>query len=103
MAVTSNQRVAAAPNLPTMAEAGVSGLDLVDWAGILVPAGTPNEVISRLNQDISKVVRSSEIRQRWIDQGLEPRVTTSDELSAAIKSDVDKWGRIIRDVGIRSE
>jgi tripartite-type tricarboxylate transporter receptor subunit TctC len=86
-----------------MAEAGVPGLDLVDWAGILVPAGTPNEVISRLNQDISKVVRSTEVRQRWIDQGLEPRVTTSAELAAAIKSDVDRWGKIVRDAGIRSE
>jgi len=103
LAVTTNQRVAAAPNLPTMAEAGIPGLDLVDWAGILVPAGTPNEVISRLNQDISKVVRSTEVRQRWIDQGLEPRATTSDELAAAIKSDVDKWGKIVRDTGIRSE
>jgi tripartite-type tricarboxylate transporter receptor subunit TctC len=103
LAVTTNQRVAAAPNLPTMAEAGVPGLDLVDWAGILVPAGTPNEVISRLNQDISKVVRSTEVRQRWIDQGLEPRATTSDELAAAIKSDIDKWGKIVRDAGIRSE
>jgi tripartite-type tricarboxylate transporter receptor subunit TctC len=103
LAVTTNQRVAAAPNLPTMAEAGLPGLELVDWAGILVPAGTPNEVIARLNQDISKVVRSTEVRQRWIDQGLEPRATTSDELAAAIKSDVDKWGKIVRDAGIRSE
>jgi tripartite-type tricarboxylate transporter receptor subunit TctC len=103
LAVTSDQRVSAAPNLPTMAEAGVPGLDLVNWAGILVPAGTPHEVISRLNQDISKAARSPEMRQRWIEQGLEPRVTTTDELAAVIKSDVDKWGRIIRQAGIRAE
>jgi tripartite-type tricarboxylate transporter receptor subunit TctC len=103
LAVTTNQRVAAAPNLPTMAEAGVPGVDIVDWAGVFVPAGTPNDVISRLNQDISKVVRSEEVRQRWIDQGLEPRAATSDELAATIKSDVDKWGKIVRDTGIRPE
>lgn len=79
------------------------GLDLVDWAGILVPAATPSEAIKRLHQDISKVVRSKEIHQRWIDQGLEPRVTTSEELAATIKSDIDKWGRIVRDAGIRLE
>jgi tripartite-type tricarboxylate transporter receptor subunit TctC len=103
LAVTSDQRVSAAPNLPTMAEAGVPGLDLFDWAGVLVPAGTPNEVISRLNQDISKAVRSPQIRQRWIEQGFEPRTATPDELAAVIKSDVDKWGRIVRQAGIRAE
>ena len=103
LAVTSDQRVGAAPNLPTMAEVGVPGLDLFDWAGILVPAGTPNEVISRLNQSISKVVRSPEMRQRWIEQGLEPRAATPDELTAVIKSDVDKWGKIVREAGIRVE
>ena len=103
LAVTSDRRVGAAPNLPTMAEAGVPGLDLFDWAGILVPAGTPHEVISRLNQSISTVVRSPEMRQRWIEQGLEPRAATPDELAAVIKSDVDKWGRIVREAGIRVE
>jgi tripartite-type tricarboxylate transporter receptor subunit TctC len=103
LAVTADQRVSPAPNLPTMAEAGVPGLDLFDWAGVLVPAGTPHEVISRLNQDISKAVRSPEMRQRWIEQGFEPRATTTDELAAAIKSDVDKWGRIVRQAGIRAE
>jgi tripartite-type tricarboxylate transporter receptor subunit TctC len=103
LAVTADQRVSAAPKLPTMAEAGVPGLDLVDWAGVLVPAGTPHAVISRLNQDISKAARSPEMRQRWIEQGLEPKLTTTDELAAVIKSDVDKWGRIIRQTGIRAE
>ena len=58
LAVATDQRVSAAPNLPTMTEAGLPGLDLVGWGGILVPAGTPNEVILRLNQHISNVVRS---------------------------------------------
>lgn len=103
LAVTTSQRVAAAPNLPTMAEAGVPGVDIVDWAGVFAPAGTPNDVVSRLNQDIAKVVSSAEIRQRWIDQGLEPRIATSDEVATTIRSDVDKWGKIVRDTGIRPE
>ena len=103
LAVTSDRRVGAAPELPTMAEAGVPGLDLFDWAGILVPAGTPHEVVSRLNQEIARVVRSPELRERWIEQGFEPRVTTVDGLAAAIQSDVDKWGRIVKQAGIRVE
>jgi len=103
LAVTTEQRVSAAPNLPTMAEAGVPGLALFEWAGILVPAGTSTKIISRLNEDISKVVLSPQTRQQWIEQGLEPRVTTSDELAAIIKSDVDKWGKIVRQAGIQVE
>ena len=103
LAVTTDQRVNAAPNLPTMAEAGVPGLDLSDWAGILVPAGTPSEVISRLSQEISKVVNSPELRQRWVGQGLEPKVATPSELTVVIKSDVDKWTRIVKQAGIRAE
>jgi tripartite-type tricarboxylate transporter receptor subunit TctC len=103
LAVAADQRVSAAPDLPTMTEAGLPGLDLVGWGGILVPAGTPNEVVLRLNEHISNVVRSPEIRQRWIEQGLEPKVATSGELATLIKSDVDKWGRIVKQAGIRSE
>src|SRR5262245_14881304 len=103
LAVTTEQRVSAAPNLPTMAEAGVPGLALFEWAGILVPAGTSTAIISRLNQEISNVVLSPQTRQQWIEQGLEPRVTTSEELAAIIKSDVDKWGSIVRQAGIQAE
>jgi tripartite-type tricarboxylate transporter receptor subunit TctC len=103
LAVTTEQRVNAARNLPTMAEAGVSGLVLFDWTGILVPAGTPNEVISRLNQEISKAVRAPELHQRWVEQGFEPRTGTSDEMAALIKADINKWGRIIKQTGIGAE
>jgi tripartite-type tricarboxylate transporter receptor subunit TctC len=103
LAVTADQRVNAAPNVPTMAEAGVPGLDLSDWAGILVPAGTPSEVIARLGQEISKVVNAPEVRQRWVEQGLEPKTATPAELAGVIKSDVDKWNRIIKQAGVRAE
>jgi tripartite-type tricarboxylate transporter receptor subunit TctC len=103
LAVTAEQRVNAAPNVPTMAEAGVPGLDLSDWGGILVPAGTPGEVIVRLNQEISKAVNTPEVRQRWVEQGLEPKTATPSELSSLIKSDVDKWNRIIKQAGVRAE
>ena len=103
LAVTADQRVTSAPNLPTMAEAGVPGLELSDWGGIFVPAGTPTEVISRLSQGISKCVSSAGLRQRWVEQGLEPKAATPSEIAALIKSDVDKWNRIVRQAGIRVE
>jgi tripartite-type tricarboxylate transporter receptor subunit TctC len=103
LAVTAEQRMSAVPNVPTMAEAGVPGLDLSDWGGILVPARTPSEVIARLNQEITKVVNAPEVRQRWIEQGLEPKTATPGELAGLIKTDVDKWNRIIRQTGVRAE
>jgi tripartite-type tricarboxylate transporter receptor subunit TctC len=103
LAVTAEQRMSAVPNVPTMAEAGVPGLDLSDWGGILVPARTPSEVIARLNQEITKVVNAPEVRQRWIEQGLEPKTATPGELAGVIKADVEKWNRIIRQTGVRAE
>jgi tripartite-type tricarboxylate transporter receptor subunit TctC len=103
LAVTAEQRMSAVPNVPTMAEAGVPGLDLSDWGGILVPARTPSEVIARLNQEITKVVNAPEVRQRWIEQGLEPKTATPGELAGLIKTDVEKWNRIIRQTGVRAE
>jgi tripartite-type tricarboxylate transporter receptor subunit TctC len=60
-------------------------------------------VILRLNQEISKVANTPEVRQRWVEQGLEPKTATPAELSSLIKSDVDKWNRIIKQAGVRAE
>lgn len=103
LAVTIDKRSNAAPDIPTMAEAGLPGVEIIDWGGILVPAGTPKAVISRLSDEIAKVVRSPEIHQRWTEQGFEPMAMTVDEFAAVIRSDIDKWGKIIRQAGIRAE
>lgn len=103
LAVTGAQRAAAAPAVPTMAEAGVAGLELEDWAAILVPAGTPNEVVLRLNDEIGKVVNSADIRSRWIEQGLEPKTATPDALASFVKADVEKWNRVVKQAGIRPD
>jgi tripartite-type tricarboxylate transporter receptor subunit TctC len=101
LAVSARERAVAAPDVPTMAEAGVPALDLADWSGILVPAGTPREIVSRLNQSVTRVVNSPEIRKRWIEQGIEPKTASPAELAARVKSDIEKWNAIVKQAGIR--
>jgi len=103
LAVTSDKRSPVALDIPTMSEAGLLGLDISEWFGILVPAGTPKAVLSRLNEEIVKAVHSPEVRERFTAQGLEPATTTIDEFAAVIKSDIGKLARIIKQAGIRAE
>ena len=103
LAITSDRRWSALPDVPTMSEAGVRGLEVVEWFGILAPARTPKALISRLNEEIVKAVRSPEIQARLTEQGLEPVTTTSDEFVAIIRSDIVKWSKAIKQTGIRAE
>jgi tripartite-type tricarboxylate transporter receptor subunit TctC len=102
LAITSDRRWSALHDVPTMSEAGLHGLEVVEWFGILAPAHTPRAVISRLNHEIVKAVRSPEIQARLTEQGLEPVATTSDEFAAVIRSDIVKWSKAIKQTGIRA-
>ena len=86
-----------------MSEAGLPDVQLVDWSGLFVPARTPKEAIARLNEALHKAVSAPEVRARLVEQGLEPRVTSSAELAAEMQSDLARLGRIVRQAGIRSD
>lgn len=103
IAVAARERATAAPSVPTMAEAGLPMLDLADWGGILVPTGTPADIVSRLYRSVTRVASSPEIRNRWIEQGMEPKSASPAELAARVKSDVEKWNAIVKQAGIRIE
>lgn len=103
LAITGERRWSGLADVPTMAEAGLPGLVVVEWFGILVPAHTPQVVVSRLNEEIVKAVQSPEIQARLTEQGLEPIASTSDEFAAVIRSDIAKWSKAIQRTGIRAE
>jgi tripartite-type tricarboxylate transporter receptor subunit TctC len=103
LAVTSAKRSPALPEVPTVAESGVPGFEAVGWLGILVPNGTPPEVIARLNAEFSKVMQSPDVRKALIAQGVEARTGTPEEFGAMMKSETAKWHRIVRDAGIKPE
>jgi len=103
LAITSAQRSALDPTLPTMAEAGVPGYEVVGWNGLVAVAGTPSEIVARLQAEVGKALRLAEVRERLAALGAEPVGSTPEEFGAFIRAENARWGRIIREKGIRSE
>ena len=101
LAVTSAARSPALPDVPTVAESGFPGFEANGWLGILVPNGTPPDVIAKLNGEIAKVMQSAEMKKQLLAQGVEARVSTPEQFGALIKSESVKWGKIIADAGIK--
>lgn len=101
LAVTSSQRSALLPNLPTMAESGLPGYQVNSWFGILAPAKTPRPVVARLNADIVKVLQAPGIREQMSEQGAEPLFSTPDEFAKVINTDLATWAAVVKTLGLR--
>jgi tripartite-type tricarboxylate transporter receptor subunit TctC len=103
LAVTTIRRSSAAPQLPTMDEAGVPGFEVTSWYGILVPAGTPPAIVTRLNRDITATLKDPVVRAQIAAQGADPVGNRSDEFAAFIARELVKWARLIKEANIRTE
>ena len=103
LAVASNKRLAALPNVPTAAEAGVKGYDSAAWFAIVAPKGTPKAVVDRLNKDIVKASADPNVRARFTELGAEPQASSPEELQRYINSEIKKWTDIIKKGGITVE
>jgi tripartite-type tricarboxylate transporter receptor subunit TctC len=103
VAVTSARRSQTLPGLPTIAESGVPGYEASTWYGVLAPAHTPAAVVARLHGDIVKILADAALHARLADQGFDPVGSSPEEFGAYIKSEILKWGKVIRDAGIRPE
>ena len=101
LAVTTAQRSAVAPEIPTMAEAGLAGYEIGSWQGVFAPAGTPPEIVRRLNTEIVRILKSPEIHDKLIALGAEPVGNSVDEFTAMVKSEVAKWGDVVKRSGAR--
>ena len=101
LAVTSPKRIESLPDVPTMAEAGFAGAEFQGWVGIAAPVGTPKTVVARLFQDISGILATSEARTWLADFGAEARADSPEAFAAAIRVEYAKWGRVIKDAGIK--
>ncbi len=103
LAITSRQRLALVPDLPTMEEAGVPGYEMIGWNGIFVPKGTPSEIVTRLNAELVKVLRSAEVGEQLAKLGAVPVGDSPEQFGAFVKAESARWGKIIKDLGIKPE
>lgn len=101
LAITSAKRSPVAPDLPTIAELGFPGFEVIGWFGWLAPARTPNEIVSRLNGDIVKALRSADIQDRLITLGSEPVGNSSQAFAVFVSTERDKWAKVIKQAGIK--
>jgi tripartite-type tricarboxylate transporter receptor subunit TctC len=103
LATTGAKRAPAAPDLPTMMEAGVPGYEAANWFGTVVPAKTSTAIVSKLSQEIARVLRLPDVRERLLLQGMEPTSSTPEEFSAYIRSEMTKWARVVKASGAKAE
>jgi tripartite-type tricarboxylate transporter receptor subunit TctC len=101
LGVSSSQRSAALPDVPTIAEAGVPGYEMNPWIAVFAPAGTPKTIIDKLNAEVNKALKLPEVVQSLSGQGLDPWSSSVEDLSVRLKADYDKYGRLINLTGAR--
>jgi len=101
LAVTSMTRSSALPDVPTMDEEGLKGFNATSWFGLLAPAGTPRDIVAKLNAASVKALASAEMRERLAAQGADPVGNTPDQFAAFIKAEIDKWAKIVKASGAR--
>ena len=100
LAVTGLKRTSALPEVPTVAESGVAGYESLSWSGLAVPAGTPRDVIARLNREVNAILATPEMRQKFADQGAEPVGGPPEAFAEHVKREREKWGGVIRAANI---
>jgi tripartite-type tricarboxylate transporter receptor subunit TctC len=103
LGVSSTRRVEALPNVPTIAEAGVKDFEATQWYGIVAPAGTPREIVMRLNQEIHAILKTPEMRERIQSEGAVAAPTTPEEFAVLIKSEGARWGAVVKAAGVKAQ
>ena len=103
LAITSRTRLASLPDLPTISESGVADFEVLNWQGVIAPAGTPRDIVDKLNAALNQALAAPDVRQKIIRQGNEPLGGTPEDFATLIKSESRKWGDIIRKSGIKPE
>ena len=103
LAVTSSKRSSALPEVPTLAELGIQGVDVSTWFGIFAPAATPREIVERMQREIVAALAGPELQQTWQLLGMEPGGIPSTEMAKLVAADIGRWGNVVKDAGIKVE
>ncbi len=103
LGVTSLKRSQILPAVPTIAESGVPGYESIQWYGLLAPAGTPRDIVAKLNEVVVRAVREPAIRKRFAEDGVDPVGSTPEAFATVIRDDIAKWHRVVKQAGIKPE
>ncbi len=103
LAVSSAKRVASIPEVPTVAEAGLKGFETGSWQGVVAPAGTPKEAVARLNTEITRILNTPEMKENLARQGAEVYTMTSEQLGNWLKSEIEKWAKVVKAANLKLE
>jgi tripartite-type tricarboxylate transporter receptor subunit TctC len=103
LALVAPQRSAALPEVPTVAEAGLRDFEVTTWYGILAPTGTPRPIITRLNTEIVRIMHAPALRDRLAAMGTDPVTSTPEEFADLIKREIAKWGKVVREAGLKAD
>ena len=103
LAVTTSERSPAVPDLPTISEAALKGYDAATWGGILAPAGTPKEIVAKLNTAINAALQADDVKARLTSVGVQIQGGTPERFAEVIKGEVEKWGKLVKEAGIQPE
>ena len=103
LAITTRARYHLLPDIPTFAEAGYAGFVVMGWYGIVAPAGTPRDVVLRLNADVVKALGAAEVKERLAALGLDPVGTTPEQFTAWIKDEIERWSKVVRASGAKPD
>ena len=103
LAVLSEERLPAFPNIPTAKEAGIDNFEVTTWYGILAPAGTPREIVTRLNGELVKIIAMPDTKEKMQNAGFEPMSSTPEKFAEFIKTEIVRWGKVIKDANISVE
>ena len=103
LGVSGATRIAALPELPTIAQAGVPGFEATLWYGVLAPAGTPMPIINRLHATLTRALQSADMKARFVAEGSEPIGSTPQEFQAFIKSEIERWAVVVKASGMKAE
>jgi tripartite-type tricarboxylate transporter receptor subunit TctC len=102
-AVSSAKRSASSPDVPSVAELGFPGFDGSSWFGLVAPLGTPRDVVDKLHKEIVSILAKPEIREKLIALGADPIGNTPEEFAAHMKSETEKWGKLVKDLDIKAD
>jgi tripartite-type tricarboxylate transporter receptor subunit TctC len=103
LAVLTPGRSAALPEVPTAAESGLPAFEVTTWYGVLAPAGTPRNIVMRLNQELVKIMHSAELKAPLVASGTEPLTSTPEEFAAYIRQEIAKWGEVVRKANLKAD